>query len=132
MWFIQLKVKWNTISNECFINEIPSEVFPNKLIRKSSAEVVFRDEKQLIEPLQDFPYILVNEASKGFVDEHRTKHFTDCERILMQKHSVRALPIAMIDWEYHKKTGKFYIYGNEHKVYFPKYPGDTFRYCSII
>ena len=114
------------------INEIPSEVFPNKLIRKSSPEVVFTEENQLIEPLQDFPYILVNEASKGLVDEHRTKHFTYSERILMQKHSVRALPIAMIDWEYHKKTGKFYIYGNEQKVYFPKYPGNVLRYCSIV
>jgi hypothetical protein len=37
----------------------------------------------------------------------------------------------MTDWEY-KKSGKFYVYGNERRVYFSKYSGNYLRYCTLL
>ncbi len=51
-------------------------------------------------------------------DEHRIRHENECEKILEQRHQIKAKPIAMTDWEYNKKSGKFYVYGNDRRVIF--------------
>jgi len=61
-------------------------------------------------------------------DEYRIWHENECEKILEQRHQIK----VMTDSEYNKKSGKFYVYGNKRRVYFPKYPGNYFRYCTLL
>ncbi len=35
-----------------------------------------------------------------------------------QSKDIKAIPIAMTDWEYNKKSGKFDVYGNKSRVIF--------------
>jgi hypothetical protein len=36
-------------------------------------------------------------------DENRIQHENECEKILEQRHQIKAIPIAMIEWEYKKR-----------------------------
>jgi hypothetical protein len=127
-----LKIFWNTFRNDCFINDIPTSIFPNKLIEKGGGEIVLKEHSKTVHPVTNFPDVALKTATEDLNDEHRFQHENECEKILEQRHQIKVMPIAMIDWEYKKKSGKFYVYGNERRVYFPKYPGNYLRYCSLL
>ncbi len=127
-----MKVFWDTFRNDCFINDIPTRIFPNKLIEKSEGEIVLKEHSTKVSPVTKFPDAGVITATAGLNDEHRFQHENECEKILEQRHQIKAIPIAMIDWEYKKKSGKFYVYGNERRVCFPKYPENYLRFCTLL
>jgi hypothetical protein len=127
-----LKIFWDTFRNDCYTNEIPTNIFPNKLIEKSEGEIAFNEHSKTVSPVTNFPDVAVITATRRLNDEHRIRHQNECEKILEQRHQIKVMPIAMIDWEYKKKNGKFYVYGKERRVYFPNYPGNCFRYCTLL
>jgi len=114
------------------VNDIPTSIFPNKLIEKSEGEIVLKEHSKKVWPVTNFPDVAIITATDGLNDEHRIQHENECEKILEQRHQIKAIPIAMTDWEYKKKNGKFYVYGNERRVYFPKYPGNYLRCCTLL
>jgi hypothetical protein len=102
------------------------------LIEKSEGQIVFNEHSKIVSPVTDFPDAAVITATEGLNDKHRFQHENECEKILEQRHQIKVIPIAMIDWEYKKKSGKFYVYGKEHRIFFPKYPGNYLRYCTFL
>lgn len=120
---------------------------PDFLIKGEKGKEILNVEEKLCGPvaLEQSP-MLINK-SKDFIQKHKTELGDDDRiRILKQKHTVTMIPI----WECLLKNGdvtevqvddaekaelnkdlfahKFFIYGNDHRVYFPAYPAKC--YCG--
>jgi len=79
-----LKIFWDTFRNDCYINEIPTNIFPNKLIEKSEGEIVFNEHSKTVSPVTNFPDVAVITATRRLNDAHRIRHQNKCEKILEQ------------------------------------------------
>nr|XP_006825863.1 PREDICTED: protein SSUH2 homolog isoform X2 [Saccoglossus kowalevskii] len=100
---------------------------PKKLVYGVAGETLYQSESPMVNPIRMFPVANVNENSMRLVEKHRTQWPT--ERIIMQKHDLRGVPVSEAGYKWKEKPGKFWVYGNEHKVYFPKYPHNCFCCC---
>jgi hypothetical protein len=62
-------------------------------------------------------------------DESRIHHQNECKKILEQTSNQSNFDSN--DLIGNIRSGKFYVYGNERRVYFPKYPANYLRYYVI-
>jgi hypothetical protein len=92
-----LKIISNTYRCDRFVNDIPTCIFPNKLIEKSEGEIIIKEQSKTVLPVSDFPEVAVMTATQELNDEHRIQHVNDCEKILEQRHQIKAILIATID-----------------------------------
>ncbi len=74
LWYLQLKIFWNTFRNDCFVNDIPTSILPNKLIEKSEGKIVLNEHSKKVWPVTNFPDVAVITATEGLNDEHRIQH----------------------------------------------------------
>jgi hypothetical protein len=79
------------------VNEILTCIFPNKFIEKSEGEIVLKKHSKKVWPITDFPGVAVLTATERLNGEHRIQHENECEKILEQRHQIKAISIAMID-----------------------------------
>ncbi|XP_070549992.1 protein SSUH2 homolog [Ptychodera flava] len=104
---------------------------PNNLVRDVEGENLYSIEGDMVNPITTFPVQDINDISRKLVEKHRTKWTS--ERILKQKHGLRGVPVSEASYTWKEKPGKFWVYGYEHKVYFPKYPHNCCCcYCCTI
>ncbi|XP_077985483.1 protein SSUH2 homolog [Glandiceps talaboti] len=104
---------------------------PKEQLKGVEGETLYQAEGNLVNPISTFNVVEVNDISRKFVEKHRTKWTS--ERILMQKHNLRGVPVSEASYKWKEKPGQFWVYGNEHKVYFPKYPHNCCCcYCCTI
>nr|XP_015929288.1 protein SSUH2 homolog [Parasteatoda tepidariorum] len=112
----ELKVTWTNHVDESDVN--PTDI-PSDLLRLSTSNEIFSEESPRVQPLSTFPEARINIASLNLV----FKHQKDCANkvVLLQRQSVRAVPITKINYYCKGKTGEFYVYGIENSVYFKNY-----------
>ncbi|XP_046682091.1 protein SSUH2 homolog isoform X2 [Homalodisca vitripennis] len=127
IYYILLTVTWKTNTSE-FIKKNVS--LPEKFVRFVSGEEIFSQISERIKPLSDFPEETIIEASKDLVYNHIST-FTD-QKILMQRQSIRAVPITQVKYRWKGYEGQYYVFGKENRVHAPDYPQTCCCGCNII
>ncbi|XP_055945663.1 protein SSUH2 homolog isoform X2 [Argiope bruennichi] len=105
-----------------------SSNLPSDLIPDAIGQELFSESASRVDPVHLSLNSEVNEASTALIAKHR-QSFTD-ERIIAQRHSLRAIPYTKISYTWNNKNGEFYIYGLQKTVYFKDYPERCFCACS--
>ncbi|EDO42546.1 predicted protein, partial [Nematostella vectensis] len=125
--YIELTVKWQThLSNH--VTERTD--LPDHLIVNCAGTDIFADEQIRVWPITTFHDHDVNNGSQRLVQEHSTSFPT--ERILMQRHLLRAVPVSEIQYKWNDKTLRFWVFGHDHKVHAPDYPQTCCCGCTIL
>src|SRR2546422_5012006 len=91
--------------------------------------IIFNEEYPLVHPLTHLAKIdlQITDASRRLITLH--KNGFPVEKILCQRHHVRVIPIAEVEYRWKLTNGYFYVYGDrEHRVQFDDYP-DRRRFC---
>ena len=118
---LQLTVNWKIHRADRVVERT---AVPESLIRAVQGRIAFSEEKAAVWPINFFPDEAVNHASRELLDEHRTR-FTSAEKIMVQKQSVRLVPVYQVAYSWRNARGFFYIYGHDNLVHFPDYPQKT-------
>ncbi|XP_059150493.1 protein SSUH2 homolog isoform X2 [Physella acuta] len=125
-WFIQLTIKWTNHLDDHIIERTS---LPDELIRTVSGQVAFEETSPRVWPVNHFPEQEINAASNTLVSRHGSSF--GGERILMQRHRVRVIPVTQVSYSYKDKADSYFVYGFEHKVYAPDYPAKCCC-CSVL
>lgn len=125
--YVKLTATWTNHMDD-FLSEQTS--VPIELIRCVTGHVVFEEQYPRVWPVNHFPEVLINQASSKLVSKHSQAFPT--ERILQQRHSVRIVPVATVNYSWKGNQGNFFVYGFEHKVHFPDYPQTCCCGCTIL
>ncbi|XP_002740315.1 protein SSUH2 homolog [Saccoglossus kowalevskii] len=125
--FIRLTIEW-IVHHDDHVVERTS--LPDELIRTVSGETVFKQELPRVWPINHFPDVNINEASKNLVQRHLTGF--QAERIIMQRHKVRVIPVANIHCHWNNNSFSYFVYGFEHKVHAPDYPQQCCCGCTLL
>ena len=122
-WYVELTVTWKNYE-ENFISG--SSGLKSKHILKVKGIKTFLEEAIVLQPLINFPDTNVANASIMLVDRQLKAHPN--ERVIRQKHHVRVIPVALVDYTWRGKSNTFHIFGSsdERNVHFRKYPQ---RFC---
>ncbi|XP_022090890.1 protein SSUH2 homolog [Acanthaster planci] len=92
---------------------------PRKLLRGIEGITLFEEEAQIVAPLSNFPTLEVNSQSEKLVAKHAN---VKTERLILQRHKLVGIPIAQVEYTRKGKGGKYWLYGQQRKVYAPDYP----------
>jgi len=125
--YLVLRVKFKNHKSE-YIYETTD--LPDELIKKVSGESAFTQELDLVWPITDYPVNEINENSQKMIKKHEEKY--NEERFLKQRQNLIAVPVTQVDYKYDDKKDEFFVYGNERKVYAPKYPQKCCWGCEIL
>ncbi|XP_054290915.1 protein SSUH2 homolog isoform X2 [Macrosteles quadrilineatus] len=117
IYYILLTITWKTNISE-YIKKSVS--LPEKFFRFVTGEEVFSQIGERIKPLTEFPQEEVNEASKNLINNHIST-FVD-QKILMQRQTVRAVPITHVRYKWKGHEGQYFVFGEENRVHAPDYP----------
>ncbi|BFZ08343.1 hypothetical protein BsWGS_11382 [Bradybaena similaris] len=127
-WFILLTVQW---TNHLDDHIVERTALPDELIRTVSGLTAFEETSPRVWPVNHFPEQEINAASNNIVSKHAGQ-FT-AERILMQRHRVRIIPVTEVFYNYKKQQNStFFVYSEEHKVYAPDYPAKCCWGCTVL
>lgn len=110
-------MNWNSYADE-FVSDQTG--LDEKLIKVVTGNVAIDERAPRVFALTHFPDTRVVEASRAIMNKHVTSW--PMERIIEQRHNVRMVPVGVVEFEYKEKSGSFFVYGLEHKVFFPDYP----------
>ncbi|XP_042864430.1 protein SSUH2 homolog isoform X3 [Penaeus japonicus] len=125
--FIRLTITWKVNTSEHIVRK---GGLPEELVKEVSGQVAFEEEGPRIFPLSQFPDNTINLASAQLVNSHKNK-FVD-ERIYGQRHQVRIVPVAEVEYGFKGGPGKFWVYGYENKVHSPDYPQTCCWGCCCV
>ncbi|XP_064633849.1 protein SSUH2 homolog isoform X2 [Lineus longissimus] len=125
--YIKLTVKW---INHLADHIVERTSLPDHLIRNVSGELAFEEELPRVWAINHFPEDSINKASGQLVQQHSGAFPT--ERILLQRHRVRIIPVNEATYEHKGKTRNFFVYGFEKKVYTADYPDSCCWGCTIL
>ncbi|XP_031424109.1 protein SSUH2 homolog [Clupea harengus] len=123
--FIQLTITWKNQVMEFIPDKLPE--FPLKNFEKVSGDNFFEDENLLVYPIVGFPDQEICEMSKKGIEGHISK-FSSISRILQQRQTIELVPLTHAFYTYQGKDYDYFVYGNENKIYIPKYPSA----CTIL
>lgn len=125
--YIKLTIQWTNHTKDHIVERT---ALPDQLIREVSGQVAFEEQQPRVWPINHFPDQEINMASKSLVQEHSQAFPT--ERILMQRHRVRIVPVTQVMYTYKSQQNAFFVYGFEHKVYAPDYPDQCCWGCTLL
>ncbi|XP_069175879.1 protein SSUH2 homolog isoform X1 [Procambarus clarkii] len=125
--FIRLTITWKVNTSEHIVRK---GGLPEALVKEVSGQVAFEEEGTRIFPLTQFPDNTINLASAQLVNNHKNA-FHD-ERIYAQRHQVRIVPVAEVEYGFKGGPGKFWVYGYENKVHCPDYPHTCCWGCCCV
>ncbi|CAD5218636.1 unnamed protein product [Bursaphelenchus okinawaensis] len=121
--YTKLKVFFAVERSDYFTH---SEV-PEILMTQASGEVSLMETQGYLMPIKKFPINDINEISKKLLAQHMQKSLGAC-RVIKQRQTVEAVPVAKVHWKLGKKSGIFYVFGQEKLCYIPKSPTK----CSVM
>ncbi|XP_037078373.1 protein SSUH2 homolog isoform X2 [Pollicipes pollicipes] len=126
--YIRLTISWKVNTSEHIVQR---SSLPEELIREVSGQVAVEEEAPAVAPLSHYPDAAINMASAQLMLEHADK-FSE-QRVLAQRHQVRVVPVAEVCYSHKSRSGRFWVYGYENRVYAPDYP-DKYCWgcCSIL
>ena len=58
--------------------------------------------------------------------------FFPCVILFFQRHTLRAVPVSEVKYEWKDDTSRYWVYGLDHKVHAPDYPQQCCCGCSIL
>lgn len=125
--FIQLKVAFTNHQDD-FILE--GTDMPDELIRTVGGTVVFQDQQQQVWPITSYPVPEINNNSQRLVASHRGQW--PSERILNQRQTLRGVPVTEVAYTWDDVSTRYWVYGNERRVYAPDYPQQCCCGCSVL
>lgn len=125
--FIQLTITW-----ECHIDNHVTERtdLPDQLILGSQGTEIFTQELPRVYPVTAFHDQDVNNGSQRLVEAHSRNWPT--KRILMQRQTLRAVPVSEVKYEWKDTDTRYWVYGLDHKVHAPDYPQKCCWGCAIL
>lgn len=129
-WFLQLKVEGKIDIKKRVINKTVG--LPDKLVEKAVGDLIFRKSRKRVDPINNFPDATVEQASIDLINLNKKEFENETSKIIEQKHELKLVPVAVVKYEYKNKTGNFYVYGSEQLIYFPNFPGNFCKFCSIV
>ncbi|XP_072049171.1 protein SSUH2 homolog isoform X2 [Amphiura filiformis] len=97
----------------------PGKKFPAKLLKDVDGEMLFEEENQMVSPLTTFPTQDVNTQSQQLLQKQLS---VKTERVLLQRHRVKGIPIAEVSYTWQTKDGRYWVYSMDKRVYAPDYP----------
>ncbi|GBM60969.1 Protein SSUH2 [Araneus ventricosus] len=97
-----------------------SSNLPANLIQDADGQELLSESGNRVEPISSALNRAINEVSSALIVKHN-QTLTD-EKIIAQRHSLRAVPYTKVSYTWRNKKGEFYIYGLQKKVYFQEYP----------
>ncbi|CAJ0959403.1 unnamed protein product, partial [Mesorhabditis belari] len=121
--FSKMKIFFKTEATE-YYTESP---IPEKYLRDVNGKEIFCDEQPYVLPITRYPMNEINEASKRICAEHLQRCLGNC-RVIKQRHSLLAIPVAQVRYSIGKEVGLFYVFGRERECYVPK----TSSKCTIL
>ncbi|XP_052285249.1 protein SSUH2 homolog [Dreissena polymorpha] len=125
--YIRLTIIW---TNHIEDHIVERTMLPDHLIRTVSGQVAFSETQPRVWPVNHFPDGEINNASNRLVAQHASAF--PSERILMQRHQVRIIPVTQALYKWKGADSDFFVYGFEKKVYAPNYPQQCCCGCSIL
>ncbi|KAK2722309.1 protein SSUH2 homolog [Artemia franciscana] len=114
---IKITITWRVHKEEAVIDKGD---IPPSILYTARGKLLMDEEKSRVGPLERFSDQRVVDASRHIVDKH--SNMFPYERILLQRLSLRVLPVNSVTYEWRKHIKQFYIYGAEQRVYCPDYP----------
>lgn len=125
--YIKLTITW---TNHLQDHIVERTALPDHLIRNVQGKVAFQEQQPRVWPINHFPDAEINSASQRIVNQHASAF--PCEKLLMQRHQVRIIPVTHALYKWKNQDSDFYVYGFDKKVYAPQYPQQCCCGCSII
>ncbi|XP_070559582.1 protein SSUH2 homolog isoform X2 [Ptychodera flava] len=122
-WFVQLTVKFKNITDDHVIEHTD---FPNDKVKNVEGTTIFDETQDNVHPITSHPDEELNNMSRHIVTNHQTTTQDSMQKILKQRHTVRAVPISEVHWTWQTSGSRFWVYGQERKVHVPKYAK---KYC---
>ncbi|XP_070557315.1 protein SSUH2 homolog [Ptychodera flava] len=125
--FIRLTIKWSVHRDDYIVERT---ALPDELIRDATGDTVFNQKHPRVMPITHFPDNNINQASNTLIQRHNTAYAM--ERILMQRHRVRVVPVTNLHCNWKSESFSYFVYGFEHRVHAPDYPQQCCCGCSIL
>ncbi|XP_032066505.1 protein SSUH2 homolog isoform X2 [Thamnophis elegans] len=125
--YIEMQVEWKNNIFEYVMDERTG--FPTELFKGVKGKKLFVDEQYLVHPVVSFPICAINQASRNAIEQHHAQ-FGSTARILRQRQTIELVFLTKVEYEWHRKSYSYYVYGNEHKVYAEDYPKKCG--CTIV
>lgn len=125
--YIELTITF-TNHSEDYILETTD--MPDELVREVGGKLVFEDVKPMVWPIVSYPVKEVNDNSVRLVNMHRGNW--PSERILSQRQRLRGVPVTEVKYKWEEHSTRYWVYGNERKVYAPDYPQQCCCGCEIL
>lgn len=115
--FIQLTVSFTDRVSDHIVERTD---LPDELIRSVQGTTIFQQTQSRVKPIQNFFEPEINQKSSDFVQMHSQSWQTD--RVLQQRHVLRSVPVHECHFSHGGKQGRFWVYGQQRKVYTKDYP----------
>ncbi|KRY12082.1 Protein SSUH2 -like protein [Trichinella britovi] len=100
---------------------------PDEELQKVTGDLVLVECQPVVLPIKKFPIPAISEQSERLIKAHLQKQ-TPSTKILKQRQTLEAVPIAEVLYEVGNRTNKFWVLGRERVAYVPQYP----KKCSIL
>ncbi|XP_060604366.1 protein SSUH2 homolog isoform X2 [Ruditapes philippinarum] len=125
--YIKLTILW---TNHLQDHIVERTALPDHLIRNVQGQVAFQEQQLRVWAINHFPDAEINTASQRLVAQHATAFPT--ERILMQRHQVRIIPVTQAYYKWKGQDLDYFVYGFDKKVYAPSYPQQCCCGCNVL
>ncbi|CAL1266079.1 unnamed protein product [Larinioides sclopetarius] len=120
---MHLDVTWKIHHENFFTN---TYTLPKLLLLEAEGKEILRQEGKTVQPIQFQHNTILNEGLAELIAKHKSL-FSE-EKILAQRHHLRAIPLTKIMYAWKGKRGEFFVYGFQKRVFFENYPQ---RRCCI-
>lgn len=127
--FVQLTVEWvNHVDH--FVHQ-EKLALPEELVRSAQGQIAFKEENPWVYPISQCPQPTINKASLDLLTKHKNQYKN--ERLLLQRQTVKIVPVTEVQCQWEGKTFTEYVYGTENQAYCADYPQKwCCGYCSIL
>ncbi|XP_077981228.1 protein SSUH2 homolog [Glandiceps talaboti] len=126
-WYIELKVQFTNHVGEHFVG---CSAIPHDIMRVARGHTALEQCGKKVWPIKAYPNEDICKNSKRLY--HLQRAVTMNERTLQQRHKLEVVPVAEILYAWNGKIHKFFIYGNDHKIYVQEYPQKYCWGCQIL
>ncbi|ELU17183.1 hypothetical protein CAPTEDRAFT_117049 [Capitella teleta] len=128
--YIKLTITWRNHLDD--IHSFQNDSIPDDLIRSATGQTIFEEELPLVWAVTHFPDQTINQGSRQLVDKHRNVY--NIERPLMQRHSIRTIPVTEVIGIYEGKYINYFVFRfqDTYLVHAPDYPKSVCCDCVIL
>ncbi|XP_013401209.1 protein SSUH2 homolog isoform X2 [Lingula anatina] len=127
--FLVLAVKFKTLVSRHIVENTE---FPKELVKDVGGQKVYEQTLPRVWAMTSYPNQELCKKSKDYCEGHEKKAEKEHEKIIMQRHELVVKPVWECTVLWRHENWRFWVYGNEHMVYAPKYPQRCCWRCSVM